>query len=282
MCKLLRANMERVLKSKIFWTGMLVLAGLGCLAVTMTYREMVEYGGKRAHVFAGCLFSHATYIGIVAAVFGSLFVGTEYSDGTIRNKLIAGQSRRDIYLANFISCSLAGMVQALVAEASVFALGFALMGKPEMTPVHALQLLAGMMFLCMSYAAVYNLVSMLVGSKSHAAVVNLLLGFILLFGASFLLSRLSQPKMQQQYEISQEGVMTMQEAPNPQYLTGTKREVYQFLHDFLPGGQTFQVSNPSCQEELFEHPALTYFYAVILAAALNIAGILLFCRKDIK
>ena len=37
--------------------------------------------------FFGC----ALFIGIVMAVFCSLFIGTEYSEGTIRNKIIIGQ-----------------------------------------------------------------------------------------------------------------------------------------------------------------------------------------------
>ena len=47
--------------------------------------------------FFGC----ALFIGIVMAVFCSLFIGTEYSEGTIRNKIIIGQKRGTVYLSNF-------------------------------------------------------------------------------------------------------------------------------------------------------------------------------------
>ena len=47
--------------------------------------------------FFGC----ALFIGIVMAVFCSLFIGTEYSEGTIRNKIIIGQKRGAVYLSNF-------------------------------------------------------------------------------------------------------------------------------------------------------------------------------------
>ena len=46
-------------------------------------------------------------MGLVAAILTSMFIGSEYSDGTIRNKLVVGHSRMRIYLANLIVCSVA-------------------------------------------------------------------------------------------------------------------------------------------------------------------------------
>ena len=43
-------------------------------------------------------FARALFIGIILAVFCSLFIGTEHNDGTIRNKIIVGQKeKRSIY-----------------------------------------------------------------------------------------------------------------------------------------------------------------------------------------
>ena len=58
-------------------------------------------------------------MGLVAAVFISLFVGSEYSDGTIRNKLVVGHSRMRIYLANLIVCSIACVLISLAYAAGI-------------------------------------------------------------------------------------------------------------------------------------------------------------------
>ena len=43
-------------------------------------------------------FARALFIGIILAVFCSLFIGTDHNDGTIRNKIIVGQKeKRSIY-----------------------------------------------------------------------------------------------------------------------------------------------------------------------------------------
>ena len=40
----------------------------------------------------------------------SFFIGQEYSDGTIHNKIISGKKRTDIYLANFVTCTLVSVI----------------------------------------------------------------------------------------------------------------------------------------------------------------------------
>ena len=72
----------------------------------------------------------------------------------------------------------------------------------------------------------------------------------------------------------------VRDIPNPNYLTGTKRAVYQFLHDFLPSGQNMQVSVFSVQKEM--HTALMCLYAAVVTLGTNAVGMILFQRKDIK
>ena len=43
-------------------------------------------------VLDGCLFECLPMMGLLSAFFRSLFIGSEYSDGTIRNKIIGKQA----------------------------------------------------------------------------------------------------------------------------------------------------------------------------------------------
>ena len=40
----------------------------------------------------------ALFIGIILAVFCSLFIGTEHNDGTIRNKIIVGHEKSKLFI----------------------------------------------------------------------------------------------------------------------------------------------------------------------------------------
>ncbi len=52
-------------------------------------------------------------LGIILSVFISLFIGAEYEYGTIRNKIISGYDRSEIYLANIFACIIAGWIMCM-------------------------------------------------------------------------------------------------------------------------------------------------------------------------
>ena len=64
----------------------------------------LEY--QRKFPLDAIFFVYAMLIGLVLSVFLPLFFGSEYSDGTIRNKLAAGHPRLSVYLANLITAVL--------------------------------------------------------------------------------------------------------------------------------------------------------------------------------
>lgn len=113
MRKLLHANFSRLLKSKIFWICGAIILAISVINAfnTVGYTNRLLYHGK-AYI-DGFMFTLAPYTAIFSAVFITLFVGTEYADKTIRNKLIIGHTRTNIYLADFIIC-FAGSVMLLV------------------------------------------------------------------------------------------------------------------------------------------------------------------------
>ena len=65
--------------------------------------------------------------------------------------------------------------------------------------------------------------------------------------------------------------------PNPHYLTGLEREVYQFLYDLLPTGQSLQYTTLG-----FTDPAKLMGLSALVAAVFSAAGAALFRRKDLK
>ncbi len=295
MRKLLRSHFARVLCSKIFWTGLLFQAGTAVLLMTDTFRRAsafelmggnghsAEGGYAMADVFQQTMFHSVVFMGIVFAVFSSVFLGTEYSDGTIRNKIAAGHSRLNIYLAGFFTCTAAGMVQAAAGVATELVTGFLLMGKPKMQAGQTVQIIIVMLFICMAYAALFTMAAMLLGSRTHAAVVNILLAAGMLFLAVFLSAKLQEPEMitNYVYMTGDKIVQAGNEMPNPNYVSGIRRVIYQLLMDVLPGGQNYVMTN-SAYQGILRYPALLCIYSAAVTVISGAAGIFVFLRKDIK
>ena len=97
MSKLLHSNFERLKRYPIFWIEMILAIGYSIFVCMILYQDMIRY--EESVAMESILFNFLVLIGIVMAVFCSLFIGTEYSDGTIRNKLIIGHSRNNIFIS---------------------------------------------------------------------------------------------------------------------------------------------------------------------------------------
>ena len=151
-----------------------------------------------------------------------------------------------------------------------------LFGFFDMSPFSVLLLFLVGLFLCMSYAAVYTLIGMLISNKAYAAIACVLAAFVLLFAAIYFIQLLAQPEMYDQANIIN-GEVVVENVKNPHYVTGIRRNLYQVVIDFLPSGQAMQLSGGEVL-----HPYQMIGYSAVITAAANIIGIFFFRRKDIK
>ena len=276
MRKLLAANFLRLKREKAFLAGLLFM-----LAVGILYPLLISYnnakGAYQNHIDDG-FFSSAVLIGIVLAVFVGLFVGTEYSDGAIRNKILVGHSRRAVYLANLVTCMAGGFALCAAFYLPMLGLGLPLLGGFEMDLRRALLTTAAIFFLSAAYASVFTLIAMLSQNKAVTAVLCILTAVIFLVVGFQIYNRLSEPEVYPNYVYEVGGAVGESvEMENPRYLKGAKRQVYEFFFDFLPGGQSIQ-----CFSRETAHPLRLSLYSAVVTALTTAAGIALFERKDLR
>ena len=127
MNKLLSANFMRLKKSKIFWCCMIFMVILALIGPVGQYFQAQKYASFEPMI-DGQLFTFAMFIGIVLSTFCGLFLGIEYGDGTIRNKVVVGHKRSSIYLANLITCIAAGLAMCAAFMLVYVAVGIPLIG----------------------------------------------------------------------------------------------------------------------------------------------------------
>lgn len=275
MSKLLSANFMRLKKNKCFLGGMGFVFAVAVLLPVMRYTDMKK-SGYINNLDSG-FFICAVFVAAILSVFCSLFVGTEYGDGTIRNKIMIGHKRTHIYLSNLLTNMIVGLLMCAVYFMVYLCAGIPLLGFFESDIKVILLFVAIVLVLSCAFSSIFTMVSMIHSSKAVGAVICLLTTFLLIIAGTYINARLQEPETYSSYSYSIGGENTNIEEKNPDYLEGTQRKVYQFLYDFLPGGQVVQ-----CASMEAENPKLLAVYSSIIFVITTAVGMVLFCKKDIN
>lgn len=279
MSRLLCADFAKLKKNRFFWLCIIGMVGFGLFMKIMEYITMQQYADE-APPLDSMLSVYSMVIGFLTAAFVSLFVGTEYSDGTIRNKIIIGHSRAAIYFSNLIACSAAGFFMCLAYLLPALAAGIPLCGIKTAD----LRYLAGMILcssiMTLAFTSLCTLVGMLCQNKAMTAVITIL-SVCLLFAASVYISaKLNEPETYPEISaFADDGsVIDARDVPNPGYVRGTQRQIYEFLDEFLPTGQSVILTRGDKDASFL---LMSAYSAGITAVAAGI-GIFIFRKRDIK
>lgn len=257
MRRLLFADTYRLFHSRWFWlclTGMLAMA-VGF--VMMQYTAM-DYVVPLSRV----VFLPMSFYGMMMAALISLFVGEDFSDGFIRNKIVAGRSRISIYASNLLISWLACIVIYLIVTLFTMTIG-SFFFENNITLNFLGKYLCLGIGMCIAYGCVYCSITMLCGDKVTATVICMGLAFLLLC----VCLHTNQIMVQPEYK---NGI------PNPAYVEGTAKTVYAILHDLNPSGQAAQLSTMN----VFQ-PVRWLICDVGWVLATGV-GMLSFQRKNIK
>lgn len=276
MIKLTYANFLRLKKDNIFWSGIIFMFLFVVYNFTMRYID-VKNQGYTQYVDDRTLW-YAMFIGILSAIFCSLYIGTEYSDGTIRNKLIIGNTRFSIYLSNLFICSIASLLMCLSFIIAVCLIGIPYFGFFVNLNTIILYILCSIA-LTIAFCSIYTLIAMINHNKAAVSIICILGIFILMFATTYISSQLREPEIYDPavYYDEQGEIEQYPATPNPNYVDGTKRRVYEFLYDFIPTGQAQQLSSLTADDLL----KLAYYDILIIIVTTGF-GLYFFNKKDIK
>ncbi len=251
MNKLVSAEFIRLFKSFVFRLGLAFSGGLGIFMVMMRWLDVTRNANLYAQYDASVrsvdnlVFMGEIILIFAAAVVIGIFVGREYGDGTIRNKVTVGHTRWEIYLSKLIVCAAADVMIHLLYIFIVLAMGGLLLEKTTMgwKEIFALTLVSTMAMLALT--ALLLLLSMLIQSKASGSVACLLTVLVLFFAALYIWQRLDAPEYYEAYSYVDEdtgNVIQEERQKNPDYLTGGKRKVYEFLNKSLPVSQMYRIA----------------------------------------
>ncbi|GFI23315.1 hypothetical protein IMSAGC011_02103 [Lachnospiraceae bacterium] len=296
MRNLLSANFARLRRSRLFW---FLEAGVFLWGVFAYY--MLKINLRNGYAFDNgntYLFNQMTFIGITTACFSGFFIGTEYSDGTMRNKLSVGHSRIHVYLANLITVFFVAIAQFVVYILASFTAGTLLVGDFVWSKLYRpVETIAISLLSLITSSVIAVLISMVIIEKSKAVLLNVLLSMLLLIVGASALKGVMQPEMvkrmyfpetkQYKYiytesisEILDDASIVIEEVSNPKYLRGAERKLYECVSAILPTAQAL-----SCGIDAHNFIRFSAFHVLgtlMVGLILTSGGILVFQRIDLK
>lgn len=257
MSRLLYADFVRMYSKRRAWLFCAAMAGVSVMFIVMQYTAM-DYEVSIDRV----IFLPMSFYGVITAALVSLFIGDDFSDGVIRNKLVAGRSRSAIYLSNLITVWSACILLYIAILTMTLGIGSGLF-ENNVTIAELWEFLGLGLLTCLSYGSLFGLLSMVIGNKSTAVLTCMGLSFVMLF----LSLHTNDVVVQTEYK---NGVL------NSHFVTGIRRFIYEFMHDINPTGQAAQLSAMKCLNP--GRWILCSFIWILIAVAV---GNVVFQKKDI-
>lgn len=171
-----------------------------------------------------------------------------------------------------------GFVLCVSSLVTSLAVGIPLFDFFEMSVKKVLFYIACVFLITTVFAAIYTLIAMLNKNRAIVAVACILTAFVLMYAGSYVDQKLSEPETFPVHSTDENGeLIVVDEMLNPNAVTGTARDVYEFVYDFLPSGQAMQ-----CYGLKVERPVLLLLYSALIIVGTTSCGVFFFRRKDLK
>lgn len=260
MIKLLRAGVRRNTHSLVFWLA-LAAACVTPLYIVLNnyyYANMLGQAFPPDYALLGSI--NGYIFPLALAVFVSVFLGTEYLDKTIRNKLIVGHSRTALYFSNLILCIMAAAAMYGAALAVAVSVGVPLLGRYEMNAEVVLPQIGCYLLAAAALASVYTMLVMLIDRIVAAGLSTVLLGTALAYLPRVLWERVY---------ISVEDLRT-----------GPVYRICKVLYDILPTCQIYRCTPQA--ERMPENLWVFPVYSILIIAAATVVGVYFFKRKNLN
>lgn len=277
MYKLLNAGFTRLKKSNLFFVLVIFTIVLACFVIYTQYSDMKNYNENIQ--IDQLLLNYITIIGIIIAIFTSLFLGREYSDGTLRNKIVVGSNRIKIYFSNLLIVMITSLLSQVLYMLVIALIGIHIFGTLNMPLATFGIIFIDIIGIILSFSSIFVFIAMIVPNKTIISITSILLAFGMMMISITLLSRIEATEYRDvaKIENSETNQIEMVQEKNPRYLTEDKRKIYQTILNFIPSGQAFMVAG---RMDINFHILPVYSLGVIIF--FSGTGLYLFNRKELN
>ena len=197
------------------------------------------------------------------AAFCSFYVSVDHKEGTLRNKVVAGCTRTEIYLSNLISNMVTSCTLYTAYLIMAFCTGRPLIGKFSLfTKSQIFTWIMSIYMVMITISAISTCIAMLVSSQVISISISVLVIVISFCVGIFLLDKLTDVYL---------------------WMDGMEkaREIVLFLVDFLPGSQLMEFF--ALDRRIGNlNPGVIFGGAVFFIVLTTVIGLLRFHKKEIQ
>ena len=278
MTNLLKANFYKMKKNKFIWIASILSVIVAIYYIRDNYNVYHDF---LSYVDINSLmFNYLPVYIIVSSILISTLLGFDYSNGSIKNKIVVGHSRFKIYISNLISTYLIILTIYLIYVLIICLSGIFLFKNLTFNFEFLLNIII-LLLIILSYTSISVFITMTINNDIVSPVLNGLNSFILIIISFILLSVLSEPK----YLHSDNGIyindagIEVIDTENPMYIKGSKRTIYEIIVNILPTGEAFQKSR---DRDINTNSYQMLGYSISFIIITNTLGIYLFYNKELN
>lgn len=280
MSSLLRFSFRKVFSCKLYWFIVLIATLPGAIRILSLYKDMRSATQFGTLILDADVYSNLPIIEILIAFFSSWFCGIEFSDKTIRNKLVIGHSRTSILAANVIVSCVGAVLIFLLSTAIGAFLGVICCGKFNQPLIVHIAAFTKSCLALISVTTAYSCISLVI-SKQMIGIVTA--SVLAICNTSFLRwtsQKLLQPRHIPDFVISSEGEMIgIGEKINPKYIGGSLRTLLEGMITFSPSGQ-LQCGGIT-EGEFPDNYVFLLISSILLSLLVFLIAQVIFSQKDI-
>lgn len=157
-------------------------------------------------------------------------------------------------------------------------IGIPIFGELQMTLSQFALVIVNTILIIIGYCSIFNFISMLCSEVTIATVISILI-FIAMYVVcqSLTLTVNSNPYITNTFTDEQGNVSIIDSTPNPNYPSRLKMKVAKTIYFFIPMGQACELSNGDT-----ENLELLPIYYIVFISSVNIVGMCLFNKKELK
>lgn len=277
MIKLLNANFMRIKKSKVF---KILTISIVLVTLVMIFNQYQEFQHSKNIVEYDSLYNFfLIFIGIVISIFTGIFLSAEYSNGTLRNKIIIGHKRACIYLANLITIVIVSFFFELVFVFLISVIGIPLFGFHIGLITNFMYTLCLCQLIIIANASIYTFISMVCSDAMLINVFCILIAFGSYFATLIFLNVVETPEYIQSSTITnfETGQVEYISEKNPNYPSKLKKEICNTLLHIIPQSESIIIASNKVSNK-----NLVIVYSLCISLIFTGTGLFLFKKKELK